>query len=49
MKVRVTHFKNLSAECWHVQAWGLKHCQSCKLKEKKIVEEKGSERAVKTF
>jgi hypothetical protein len=33
MKVRVIHFKNLSAECWHVQAWGLKYCQTCKLKE----------------
>ena len=33
MRVRVIHFKNLSSECWHVQAWGLKYCQTCKLKE----------------
>ena len=30
MKVRVIHFQNLSTECWMVQGWGLKYCQTCK-------------------
>ena len=35
MKVRVIHFQNLSNECWMVQGWGLKYCQTCELKETK--------------
>ena len=35
MKVRVIHFQNLSTECWMVQGWGLKYCQTCKFKETK--------------
>lgn len=29
MKVRIIHFKHLSTECWFVQAWGLRYCETC--------------------
>ena len=35
MKVRVIHSQNLSVECWMVQGWGLKYCQTCKSKDTK--------------
>jgi hypothetical protein len=35
MKVEVIHSQNLSVECWMVQGWGLKYCQTCKSKDTK--------------
>lgn len=32
MKVGVIHFQNLSTECWMVQSWGFKYCETCKFK-----------------
>lgn len=33
MKLRVIHFQNLSTECWMVQSWGFKYCETCKFKD----------------
>lgn len=35
MRVRIIHSKNLSTECWLVQAWGLEYCQKCCRKNSK--------------
>jgi len=41
MKVRIIHSKNLSSECWLVQAWGLRHCRTCEFQKTKDCGGKG--------
>ena len=45
MQTKTIHQKNLSSECWSVQAWGTDYCKKCEYKGTK---ECGGKKILKT-
>jgi hypothetical protein len=35
MESKIVNQSNMTAECWLVQIWGLKHCDTCEFKGKR--------------